>query len=73
MFKNRKITVTVDKKDKTDDPTETKDPNAFEKKAEFVLRNLKSLGAKAFVGVCIYVLLDTYRQVEVAKASNPID
>lgn len=73
MFKNRKITVTVDKKNTDQTPEEPSDPKAFEKNAKVVLRHLESIGKKAFVGVCIYVLLDTYRQVKVAKATDRPD
>jgi hypothetical protein len=70
MFKNRKITVTMGKAQKDQFPQEPKDPKEFEKKTEFVLNKLGVIGTKVFVGICIYVLLDTHRQVEVAKASK---
>lgn len=67
MFRNRKITVTVDKKDKDENAEITHDPMAFQKKAAFVLHKLENTGAKVFVGFCVYILLDTYRQVKVAE------
>lgn len=67
MFKNRQVTVKVDRV-KDEPTTETiKDPHSFEKKAAVVRSSLESLGAKMFLGVVVYILLDTRRQVEVAK------
>lgn len=70
MFKNRKITVTVDKKDKDTDEGPV-DPRSFEQKAEVILNKLERFGKMAFLGLCTYVILDTYRQVRVADANQP--
>lgn len=72
MFK-RQVTVRMEKKDtKASTP---QDPfvneSLFERKADHILHALESTGAKMFLGVCVYVVLDTIRQVQVAKASNP--
>ena len=70
MFKNRKITVTVDKKN--EDPySEVIDSISFEEKTEVILKKLEQVGKKVFLGICIYVLLDTKRQVAVARANQP--
>jgi hypothetical protein len=71
MFKNRAITVTVDKSHKDQNQETPKDPQDFEKKAEFVLNKLGVVGTKVFAGVCIYVLLDTHRKVAIMKAMYP--
>ncbi len=68
MFKNRKVTIQLDKVDKGEGSDTTIDPEAFEKKADHILQKLERLGAKAFFGLCIYVVLDTHRQATVAKA-----
>lgn len=67
MLRNRKIVVTLDKKDKDQTSGISIEPT-FERKTEVILRNLEGLGAKMFLGVCIYVILDTRRQVAVANA-----
>jgi hypothetical protein len=69
MFKNRKLVVTVDKKNK-DETSEIQDPKQFENRAEYVLRKLERLGIKVLLGVCVYVALDTIRQVTVVNAIN---
>ena len=73
MLRKRQLTIKVEKKA----PTEKKDPNEiilednhFERKVQTVVRAFESTGAKMFLGVCIYVWLDTRRQVEIAKATN---
>jgi hypothetical protein len=67
MFKNRKLTVRVEKADKkpVDEASETK---FFEEKAAFMLHKFESFAAKAFVGICIYVILDTKRQIAIEQA-----
>lgn len=70
MFKNRKIVVTMDKVNNDQIPATPVDPEAFEKKTEIVLRKLERAGAKVFLGVCVYVMLDTHRSVAIVKATN---
>lgn len=67
MFKNRKMTVTLDKKDKNEELMEF-DPEAFEKRVAIVLHHLESVGKKLFIGICVFVVLDTARQVAVEQS-----
>lgn len=73
MFKNRKLTVTVDKV--RHDPEDLNDilvnEELFEKKADAVLSRFEELGVKVFAGFCVYIILDTWRQVQVAKTMYP--
>lgn len=71
MFKNRKITVTVDKKNNDQTLDTPEDPMLFEHRADHLLRKFERIGTKVFVGVCVYVLLDTFRQVTVAQNTYP--
>jgi hypothetical protein len=68
MFKNRKLTVSFDKQSKNATSENSYGTPEFEKKAEVILHRLESLGAKMFLGVCVYVMLDTHRQVAVERA-----
>lgn len=68
MFKNKELRVTLDKKG-TDVPT-IQDEKTFEQKVKVVFHHVERIGVKLFVGVCVYVLLDTIRQVEVEKIRN---
>lgn len=70
MFEKRKITLRVEKQPKTDTTGTIEDSYSFEKKVCITMRSLENLGAKMFLGVCVYVLLDTHRQVKIAEASN---
>jgi len=69
MFKKHQLAVKVEKKN-NDAPSYTIDPTSFSRKTAIVLDAIENVGKKVFLGVCIYVLLDTYRQVEVAKNTN---
>lgn len=71
MFKNRKLTVTVDKKDKNIPPETLETLAAFEKKSEIILKKLEYVGVRVFFGVCFLIILDTHRQVAIAKANRP--
>jgi hypothetical protein len=67
MFRNRSITIKVNKEgDST--TTEAADDKSFENKTEVILRALEGIGAKMFLGVVVYVLLDTRRQVAIQNA-----
>ncbi len=70
MFKNRQITVKLDKKEKDQTSDNIKDPHVFERSVDIVAHKLEGLGAKMFLGVCVYILLDTHRQVAVEKAKH---
>lgn len=66
MFKNRTLTVRMEKRNKDTDP-DTPGTDDFDKRADAILIRLEDIGTKVFIGVCVYVLLDTYRQVKVAN------
>lgn len=67
MLRDRAIKVTMEKnKEKQTADTEA-DVKSFEEKTAFVLSSLENLATKAFVGFCIYVVLDTYRQTKIAE------
>lgn len=68
MLRKRALQVQVVKPDKTKTPETSEDDITFEQKTEFVLRKLESVGAKMFLGFCAYIVLDTHRQVAIAKA-----
>lgn len=71
MFRNRSLVVKVAKEDKDKTPEAACCHRTFEEKADIVRINFENLGRKVFLGVCIYIVLDTVRQTSVAKASNP--
>lgn len=70
MFKNRKLTVKVEKEKKNQIETITRETKTFEEKTEYVLNKLQRIGIKVFAGVCIYIALDTVRQVAVVRAET---
>jgi hypothetical protein len=72
MFKNRTLTVRMEKRNKDTDP-DTSGTDDFDKRADAMLLRLEDLGIKMFIGICAYVLLDTYRQVKVAQANFPTE
>lgn len=76
MFRNRELTVkmgkTNDKKQvEGEEPSE--DQPSFDAKAALVQRHIESAGMKIFAGICIYVVLDTWRQVSVEGAKNYLE
>lgn len=70
MFKNRAITFKVIKMDKNKNEETLHIEKTFEGKTETIRHAIESLGAKMFLGVCVYILLDTHRQVSVAQATH---
>lgn len=68
MFKKRAITVRLNKIEDEEVEVTPCRCKSFEKNADTIRKNLEGLGAKMFLGVCVYMILDTYRQVAVAKA-----
>lgn len=66
MF-NRTLTVKMEKQKKEKNP-DTPESDDFDDKADKMLFRIEDLGAKMFLGICAYILLDTYRQVKIAKA-----
>lgn len=73
MLRKRDITVKISKKGGDENTTvdEPIDYRLIEERAAAVVHVLEQVAIKAFVGVCIFVILDTHRQVAIAKASNP--
>lgn len=67
MLKKRAITVRLNKIE-DEDAEHPCNCKSFEKKADTIRKELEGLGAKMFLGMCIYMILDTYRQVRVAQA-----
>lgn len=71
MFKNRQLKVVVEKKGKPQSVEEQLvETKTFEDKTDYVLAKLQGIGTRVFVGVCAYILLDTARQLAVAKATT---
>ncbi len=70
MFKNREIRIELHKKadgESQDAPTTIEE---IDERADLVLHKVERLMAKVFIGIVIYVALDTGRQVAVAKANQ---
>lgn len=67
MFRKRAIKVSLEKQGKSDPVVKT-DETTFEEKAAVVRHILGDVVGKVFIGVAAYVVLDTYRQVSIAKA-----
>jgi hypothetical protein len=65
MFKKHEVRVSVNKKD-PEVPAD-QDEKSFEQKVKVIFHQLDKIGVKVFAGICVYVLLDTYRQVEIEK------
>jgi hypothetical protein len=70
MFKNRSFTIKVNRPNEDAPQDPTLDAENFEIRSDAILRKIERLGAKMFLGVCIYIALDTRRQVAVARANN---
>lgn len=72
MFRNRKLTLKVEKAN--DEQTDGSRQH-FEKKTQIVLHELEAVAVKIFIGICAYVVIDTVRQVTVAKTiyQQPIE
>lgn len=72
MFNRRELTVQMKKAKKKPDPETISEPEpTFEEKAEAILAFAERIGIKVFAGFCIYIALDTGRQVAVAKSKCP--
>lgn len=67
MFKKRELRVSLEKpeKQKTENP-QTNELD-FEDKVYIIADLTKRAAKTAFYGLCAYVVLDTWRQVQVAK------
>lgn len=65
MFKKHEVRVSVNKKD-PEGPAD-RDEKSFEQKVKVIFHQLDKIGVKVFAGICVYVLLDTYRKIEIEK------
>lgn len=70
MLRNRAVLVKLSK-DKDAAVEEHHDDRPIEEKTGAILRKFEKVGIKVFAGICVYVLLDTFRQVAVARAEQP--
>jgi hypothetical protein len=68
----RVLRIRLEKEPKSTTP-ETSDEETFEIRADTIRKTIESLGAKMFLGMCIYMLLDTRRQVKVAETIHHPD
>lgn len=67
LLNNRKITVTVDKKDQTEEDV---DPEQFHKNLILVKHHIEDLGIKILLGIGVYIFMDTCRQVKIEKTKK---
>lgn len=70
MFKGRSAKVTYLGKDKDGKIDVTSDVSRFEQKLDIVLDRVERIGVKVFVGICIFVALDTVRRVAVEASKD---
>lgn len=71
MFRNRELKVTMDKKEKSQpEAGGYRDDRRIEVKTEAILKKFERVGLKIALCVGGYIILDTWRQVQVAKANN---
>ena len=69
MLRDREITVRMNRQNKGEEaPAE--EGLSFEEKADVVVKVLENIGTKLFAGLCLYILLDTRRQVMVEEAKR---
>lgn len=68
MFRKKKALVVLRANQEDVVPGAPQDTVSFEQKVDIVLHKLEKVGVKVFAGVCIYIVLDTMRQVAVAQA-----
>lgn len=67
IISNRKITVTVDKKEPTEEDV---DPEQFQKNLVLMKHHIEDLGIKLLLGIGVYIFMDTCRQVKVEKTKR---
>jgi hypothetical protein len=72
LLENRKLSITVDRKEANSQPPSSNEMHVFEDKVVFIEKIVKDTIKTIFVGVCAYVVLDTARQMMVAKASQDL-
>lgn len=76
MFRKKQITVKMEKapkKDKHEDAVEPMVDDNFGEKIEQSIKIVEKVAVKAFAGVCVYILLDTFRQCAVESVKNERD
>lgn len=72
MFEKREFVVKTRKADKSSDPvTQTAPEIDFDEKVATAIYIGKIISTHIAIGVASYVLLDTFRQVQVAKHTHP--
>lgn len=71
MFRNRAVLVKLSKTPENETIGEVIDERLIEEKTDALLHSFEKFAIKAFGCLCIYVLVDTVRQVAVARASQP--
>lgn len=69
-LRDRAITLKIEKPKPEDGDGEPRDPRSFEEKVDFLLEVGGRVAIWGTLFVFGYVLLDTHRQVSVAKASH---
>jgi hypothetical protein len=69
-LRKRELRVQVGKVGEDNGPETTKNGRPFEDIADAILDRLESVGAKVFLGLCIYVVLDTYRQTQIERVKQ---
>jgi hypothetical protein len=73
MFRNRAVLVKLSKTPKDQIAEEPRDKRPVEDKVGAILKKLDKPALKVFGCVCVFVLLDTFRQVQVARAQQPYE
>lgn len=71
MFKDREIRIKLNKTNESESQDSSETIKDFDERADSVMHRVERLMVGMFVGIGIYVLLDTGRQVAVAKANKP--
>jgi hypothetical protein len=69
-MRKRAIKLTLDKQDKDKDAEQDQDNRPIEEKTEAILKKFEKVGIKIFACGCVFILLDTWRKVQVEKASH---
>lgn len=70
MRKKRVVTITIGKRDDEGMDREGNEA-AFGQNVEAILRLAEQAATKVFIGICIYVVLDTHRKVATVRAFKP--
>lgn len=71
MFKNREIRIKLNKTPEGGAQDSSETIKDLDERADLVLHKVERLMVKMFIGVALYVALDTGRQVAVAQANKP--